>query len=148
MQQNSRMAPNLFYFHKSNNQINCFRNNVVWGFFLEGGVAALQIQHSCLITQDNAVRLRSLIQPYMERMIAVCVRNRANHRQTADAVKKVVAYHQGGTASLLFVSCLRIKIQIDDVALLKNTYHTSLPLDSPQSYSAAGSTAIVSMGLP
>lgn len=142
------MALTLFYFHKANNQINGVRNDIIRRFFLERSVAALQIQHSRLITQDNTIRLRSLIQPYMERMIAVCVRNRANHRQTADTIKKIIAYHQGGTASLLFVSRLRIKIQIDDVALFKNTYHTSLPLDSPQSYSAAGSTAIVSMGLP
>ena len=69
-------------------------------------MAAVQIQHPGLITQDDPVRPGALIQPEVERVPPVCVGDGANHGQAADPVEQIVADHQGRAAVLLLMACL------------------------------------------
>ena len=81
-------------------------------------------------------------------MAPVCMGDGANHGQAADPVEQVVADHQGRTAALLLMAGLGIKVQIDDVPLLKNHHHASEPSAFPQSSSSPSIRPIWSMGFP
>ena len=84
----------------------------------------------------------------MDALSFASVGDRTDHRQAADVVEQVVADHKRRTASPLLVSGLGIKVQIDNIPLLKNGHHTSSPALLPQSISCVSRRGISSTGLP
>lgn len=72
----------------------------------------------------------------MKGVSSICMGDGTDHGKTADSVKQIVAHHQGRTTPFLLMACLRVKIQIYDISLFKNSYHTSLPSALPQSSSS------------
>ena len=68
----------------------------------------------------------------MKRESVISVRNRADNSELCATDEFVIADDKRWTEHCLFVSLLRVKTDLYDIALF---YHTSLPERSPQSIS-------------
>lgn len=88
------------------------------------------------------------LQPNMKGVGSVSVSNGADHGKATDSIEQVIAYYERGTAALLFVAGLGVKVEIYDVSLLKDLYHTSRPLGLPQETSGSSKRPILSTGFP
>ena len=135
--------------NESNDQIHGLGDDFIRGFLHEGGPPCIGIQHPGLIAQDHAVNFRGAVQSDVEGVAPIGVGNGADHGHAADAVKEIAADHQGRTAALLLMAGLGVKVQINNISLLKYRHHASPPSGQPQSTSRSASTAeISSRGFP
>jgi len=84
----------------------------------------------------------------MKRTAAVRVGDRADHRQAVDPIEHITAYNKSGPPPPLFMTGLGVKVQVDNIPLLKNRHHTSLPSSLPQSSSVLSMLGTCSIGTP
>ena len=83
-----------------------------------------------MLAKNHSRCLHSFVKWNVERELIVGIGNRAYNGHTGFLVEKVVAYHNCWTVTRLFMPCLRIKIQFNDIPLF---YHTSSPTGTPHS---------------
>ena len=120
-------------FNFSKNHVNCLLQQIFWKLFYNMIAPCPQIQGFQMLTQDNACCSRAIVQRKMKGEPVVCTATRTNNSQIGFLVKEVVADDKSGTISSLFMSRLRVEVDLNDIAL---SYHTSSPTGLPQSTSS------------
>lgn len=90
---------------------------------------SVQIKRSYVLAQHHPGRYEALREREMQRKFVVCVRYRTHYCKLGVSDKIIIAYHQSGSVTRLFVPLPRVEAYLNDIAL---PYHISLPTCSPQ----------------